>query len=147
MESTLSSSTTATVIGLSKTLSHSTTRAQILRNQLALITFRRTITGKKAEYRRSFRKFGSAAPLFGLSNVGGGVNPVRYRLACVSNSAASFASGGGAGHGGVYGGGGGGGGGDGGEVKANRIVAGVDDVSAVSSDVIILDVGVSIIFV
>lgn len=142
MESTLSSTAT-TVLGLSKTLTHSTIGSQILRNQLALLHLRRTTTAAaRAEFRRSSRKFASPTPLFGLRNVAGGG---LYRLGCVSNSAASFASGGGGVGGGVYSGGGGGGGGDGGEVKANPIVLGTDDVSAVSSDVIILDVGVSII--
>lgn len=67
------------------------------------------------------------------------VHPVRSRLQCVSSSAASFASGGG-GVGGIGGGGSGGGGGDGAlEEKASSVV----DVFESSSDVIILDVGVS----
>ncbi|KAI3805098.1 hypothetical protein L1987_27148 [Smallanthus sonchifolius] len=128
-------STTTTVFGLSKTLNYSTTGA---RSQLALLHLRRTTN---VEFRRSCMKLGSASPLFGRRNVGGGGLPmVRYRLACVSSSAASFSSGGGGFGGGVYGGGGGGGGGDGGEVKVNPISVAADDVSALSSDVIILDV-------
>ncbi|KVI01812.1 Cation-transporting P-type ATPase [Cynara cardunculus var. scolymus] len=105
---------------------------------------RRTIAATKADFRRPSRKLGSASPLFGFRNVGGGSVPlVGYRLECVSSSAASFASGGGGIGGGGYSGGGGGGGGgaDGGEVKATPIAGGADDVSALSSDVIILDVG------
>ncbi|KAK9077139.1 hypothetical protein SSX86_005475 [Deinandra increscens subsp. villosa] len=138
MESTLLAATTTTVFGLSKTLNYSTTTA---RGQLALLHLRRTTAAANAEFRRSCLKIGSAAPLFGRRSVGGGLPPVRSRLACVSSSAASFASGGGGFGGGVYGGGGGGGGGDGGEVKVNPIAVGADDASALSSDVIILDVG------
>nr|XP_043627717.1 copper-transporting ATPase PAA1, chloroplastic [Erigeron canadensis] len=142
MESTLSTASAA--IGFSKL-----TGAQSVRSQLALLNFHRITVGiAKAELRRL--KFGaaSASPvLFGLRNVSrggaGGVNSVRYRLSCVSNSAASFSTGSGGGGGGdVFGGsGGGGGGGDGGEVKANPVGVGGDDASAFSSDVIILDVG------
>lgn len=68
------------------------------------------------------------------------VRPCRARLQCISSSTASFGSGGG-GIGGV-GGGGGGGGGDGavnGEEKAKAVADGSES----STDVIILDVGVS----
>ena len=67
---------------------------------------------------------------------------VRTRLQCAGSSAASFASGGGGIGGGGSGGGGGGGGGEGGEPKA--VPLGAEDASSASSDVIILDVGVSI---
>ena len=73
------------------------------------------------------------------------VPPVRRRLECVASSAASFASGGGGGGGGVGGessGGGGGGGSDGGDAKANLVASGAQEVSALPSDVIVLDVGV-----
>lgn len=74
------------------------------------------------------------------------LRPVQRRFECVSSSAASFSSGGGA-SGGSDGNSGGGGGGDGssdaGEAKPNSVAGGADDVSALSSDVIILDVGVS----
>ncbi|KAL4580899.1 hypothetical protein LXL04_017105 [Taraxacum kok-saghyz] len=143
MESTLSATTATAVFGFTKTLNHSATAAQTLRSQLALFHVRRTTSATKAEFRRSSRKFASAYPLFGLRNASGGVPSLGYRLHCVSSSAGSFASlsgGGGIGGGGISegGGGGGGGGGDGGEVK---VAIGVTDASAVSSDVIILDVG------
>ncbi|GFY89140.1 hypothetical protein Acr_06g0010800 [Actinidia rufa] len=72
-----------------------------------------------------------------------------HRLGCVGSSAASFASvsgGGGGGGGGIGGSGGGGGDGasDGGEAESNSVVGGAEEVSALSPDVIILDVGVSI---
>ncbi|KAF8020023.1 hypothetical protein BT93_G0651 [Corymbia citriodora subsp. variegata] len=74
--------------------------------------------------------------------------PVRFRLRCVSSSAAPFGAFGGHGGGGGSGGGGGGGGrgGGGGGVdgedgKAKSVVDGAEEASAVSSDVIILDVG------
>lgn len=145
MESTLSATATTSLFGFSKALNYSTAGGQTLRNQLALFHVRRTITATKLDFRRSSRKLGSASPLFGFRNVGGGRVPlVGYRLECVSSSAASFASGGGGIGGGGYSGGGGGGGGggaDGGEVKATPIAGGADDISALSSDVIILDVG------
>lgn len=69
---------------------------------------------------------------------------------CVGSSAASFASSAGFGGGGEIGGSGGGGGGgdgaaDGGEGKPESVAVGSEEVSALSPDVIILDVGVSII--
>ncbi|KAI3702116.1 hypothetical protein L6452_27816 [Arctium lappa] len=143
MESTLSATATTSLLGFSKALNYSTAGGQTLRNQLALFHVRRTVTATKLDFRRSSRKLGSASPLFGFRNVGGGRVPlVGYRLECVSSSAASFASGGGGiGGGGYSGGGGGGGGADGGEVKATPIAGGAEDISALSSDVIILDVG------
>lgn len=148
MESTLSATTATAVFGLSKTLNHSVTGAQTLRSQLALFHIRRTTIATKAEFRRSSSKFASAYPLFGLRNVGGGVPLLRYRVECVSSSAsagsfASLSGGGGIGGGAHSEGGGGGGGGDGGEVKVNPIVT---DATGVSSDVIILDVFVSIYY-
>jgi Cu+-exporting ATPase len=61
----------------------------------------------------------------------------------VSNSAASFGPGGG-GFGGESGGGGGGGenGSDGGNAKGNLVAGGPEEASALSPDVIMLDVGV-----
>lgn len=72
--------------------------------------------------------------------------PIRRHLECVASSAASYASsGGGGGFGGESSGGGGGGGGesgsDGGDAKGNLVVGGAQEVSALSSDVIVLDVG------
>lgn len=75
--------------------------------------------------------------------------PALCRLACVSNSAASFASFGGGfpgndgGSGGSGGRGGGGGRSEDGKTTPNAVAGGVDDASVLSSDVIILDVGVS----
>ncbi|KAF3435020.1 hypothetical protein FNV43_RR22107 [Rhamnella rubrinervis] len=70
---------------------------------------------------------------------------VRCRLQCFSSSAASFASGGGdGGFGGESGGGDGGGGdqsGSDGNAKSKLVVDAGDEASALSSDVIILDVG------
>lgn len=67
-------------------------------------------------------------------------------LYCVSNASSSFTtSGGGNDSGGPFGGSGGGGGGDrsdGSDAKSNLTAGGTEDVSALSPDVIILDVGV-----
>lgn len=72
------------------------------------------------------------------------LRPSQRRSGCASLSASSFASGGGA-FGGGDGAGGSGGGGDGaaegGEAKPDAVAGEVDDVSALSSDVIVLDVG------
>ncbi|XP_021809358.1 copper-transporting ATPase PAA1, chloroplastic [Prunus avium] len=68
----------------------------------------------------------------------------RCRLGCVGSSAASFASGGGnGGFGGESGGSGGDGegGSGGGDAKSKVVAAGCDEISAVSTDVIVLDVG------
>ncbi|PQM32550.1 copper-transporting ATPase PAA1 chloroplastic [Prunus yedoensis var. nudiflora] len=68
----------------------------------------------------------------------------RCRLGCVGSSAASFASGGGnGGFGGESGGNGGDGegGSGGGDAKSKVVAAGCDEISAVSTDVIVLDVG------
>lgn len=77
------------------------------------------------------------------------LRPARSRLECVSSSAASFASGGGGlrGNDGSSGGGWGRGDGaaEGGEAKPAAVAGGADDVSALASDVIILDVGVSLL--
>lgn len=82
----------------------------------------------------------------------GTVDPHWIRFQCAASSAPSFASGGGGsdgidGNGGGGGGGGGGGEGDGaaegGEGKSTAVAAGAEDDSALSSDVIVLHVGVS----
>ncbi|KAL6211410.1 hypothetical protein ACLB2K_016636 [Fragaria x ananassa] len=71
--------------------------------------------------------------------------PTRRRLHCVASNQASFASGGGngcfGGESGGSGGDGGGGGSDGGDAKPNVVASGCDEASAVSTDVIMLDVG------
>ncbi|KAF5448501.1 hypothetical protein F2P56_029029 [Juglans regia] len=72
------------------------------------------------------------------------VPPVRSLPECVSSFASCFASGGGSGgrFGGENGGGGGGeNGSDGGDAKSNLVSEGAEEVSALSTDVIILDVG------
>ncbi|KAJ6963800.1 hypothetical protein NC652_002185 [Populus alba x Populus x berolinensis] len=70
---------------------------------------------------------------------------LRRRLECVSSSAGSFetSSSGGGGGGGEFGSGGGGGGSDGGDAESNSVAGavGAEEVSALSPDVIILDVG------
>lgn len=69
---------------------------------------------------------------------------LRRRLECVANSAAYFGTAGGGGDGSGSGGGGGGGGegtGDG-DLKAKLGAGAVDEPSALSADIIILDVGV-----
>ncbi|KAI8027527.1 hypothetical protein LOK49_LG02G03001 [Camellia lanceoleosa] len=68
------------------------------------------------------------------------VPPIRSRLQCVASSATSFASAGG-GVRGSDGGGDGDGASDSWEAKSNSVVGGSEDVSALSPDVIILDVG------
>lgn len=92
---------------------------------------------------RDFNRLGSCSLVRGLDSV----DLCRSRLQCIGSSAASFASDGG-GFGGIHGNGGGrGGGGDGaaegGESKPRSVVVGAGEASASSSDVIILDVGVS----
>lgn len=72
-----------------------------------------------------------------------------HRLRCVGNTTSPFASTGGDGGCGGECGSGGEGGGDGsdsGDAMSNSAAAGVEDASSASSDVIILDVGVSITF-
>ncbi|XP_076902012.1 copper-transporting ATPase PAA1, chloroplastic-like [Bidens hawaiensis] len=95
----------------------------------------------RTHLRRQLLTSSRTSSLLRLTNAGS-LPRVGFRLACVSSSAASFASGGGGYGGGAFGTGGRGGGGDGGgEVKVNPIAVGPDDASAVSADVIILDVG------
>ncbi|KAK3031485.1 hypothetical protein RJ639_035999 [Escallonia herrerae] len=147
MESTLSATTSSSsLLTLSKNLTpgtssfvsllhrhFSTTRpSRCLQGQLALPRFRRTGFHRSAEF-----------GLISLRGLVSAVPPVRHGPECVSSSAASFASGGGGFGGNRLGGddGGGGGASDGGEVKANAVAGGTDDASAMSSDVIILDVG------
>lgn len=76
--------------------------------------------------------------------------PIRRRLECVASNHASFSSGGGnGGFGGESGGSGGddGGSSDGGDAKSKVVASGGDEVSAVVTDVIILDVGVCNAFI
>lgn len=73
---------------------------------------------------------------------------LRRRLQCVSSSsAASLASGGGNGDFGGDSGGGDGGGSDGGNAKSKLVAGAGDEASALSSEVIILDVGVCFIHI
>ncbi|KAL6213800.1 hypothetical protein ACLB2K_013240 [Fragaria x ananassa] len=70
--------------------------------------------------------------------------PTRRRLHCVASNRAFASGGGNGGFGGESGGGGGdggGGGSDGGDAKSNVVASGCDEASAVSTDVIMLDVG------
>ncbi|XP_059648065.1 copper-transporting ATPase PAA1, chloroplastic [Cornus florida] len=120
----------------------STTRpTQCLRTRLVSLQLRRIFNG---EFRRS-NVFGSIScssnSLRSLCAVQ--VPPGRCRLGCVASSAASFASGAGGGDGGIGGRGGGDGDGasDGGEAKSNPTAVGSEEVSALSPDVIVLDVG------
>lgn len=78
-----------------------------------------------------------SAPFGFLRSLSAAVHTIR----CVSSSAPSFASSGGSGGGGGIGGGGGGDGSEGGNSKVGGVSGAADDVSALSPDVIILDVG------
>lgn len=140
MESTFPA--TSTLLTISKTLNRhfsSTSSTQRLRSHLVSVQLRRLFV---SEFPRS-----RALNAFSSSS-----NSLRClpRLDCVGSSAASFASSAGFGGGGEIGGSGGGGGGgdgaaDGGEGKPESVAVGSEEVSALSPDVIILDVGVSII--
>lgn len=151
MESTLSLHATAAATRLTLTKPLNSTCNPLFYNlhrrfyhsrssQLALLRLSRILINASAA--RGLNAFGSVS----LSRSFDGVvlRPVQRRFECVSSSAASFSSGGGA-SGGSDGNSGGGGGGDGssdaGEAKPNSVAGGADDVSALSSDVIILDVG------
>ncbi|KAF7127454.1 hypothetical protein RHSIM_Rhsim11G0136600 [Rhododendron simsii] len=149
MESTFSA-TTSTLLTMSKTLtptpnplflyrlhrhfSAARPAPQRLRSQLVSLRLTRLLT---SEFQRS-----RACNAASCSS-----NSLRLlsRLDCVASSAASFASsaGGGGGGGGIGGSGGGGGDGasDSGEGKPDSVAVGAEEVSALSPDVIILDVG------
>ncbi|XP_057987871.1 copper-transporting ATPase PAA1, chloroplastic isoform X3 [Hevea brasiliensis] len=132
MESAVSLSTSSlAVFTISKALNrHFITKSPSLLRTRALTSF---------YTRTSFPSSSSFGASFAL---------LPHPLHCVSNSYSSFAtSGGGTGSGGPCGGGGCGGGGgggdrsDGGDAKSNLSAGGAEDVSALPSDVIILDVG------
>lgn len=113
-------------------------------SQLSLLRLTRSLTAST----RGVNGFGSISSSRSLGSVV--LRPLHRRSGCASVSASSFASGGGAfggGDGNNASGGGGGGGGDGaaegGEAKPNAVSGEANDVSALSSDVIVLDVGVS----
>ncbi|EEF30897.1 copper-transporting atpase paa1, putative [Ricinus communis] len=135
MESTLCISTTAasfTLFKLSKALNrHFTLTKAAASSSSSSSLFTRRFTSFHSSS-SSLRSLCALSPL------------IRHRLACVSNSASSSFSAGGNGSGGPFGGDGGGGGGDrsdAGDSKSNLAAGGTEDVSALSPDVIILDVG------
>ncbi|GAB4853227.1 Polyamine N-acetyltransferase 1 [Ancistrocladus abbreviatus] len=145
MESTLSPS--AAVFTISKTLkeSHSS-----ISNPLKFHLHRQLSTNPLlAQFllrsRLSTRKLGSELhkgnAFSSLRYPRAAVPPGRSRLACISGSAPVFTSGGGGGGGGGTGGAGGGGGSESGDAKASDVSGAANDLSALSSDVIILDVG------
>ncbi|XP_012084586.1 copper-transporting ATPase PAA1, chloroplastic isoform X2 [Jatropha curcas] len=141
MESTLSLSTSSlTLFTISRALNrHFTNKTTSLllpthpvNRRLSSVYSPRNVSSSSSS---NLRRFYSLLPL------------LRRRSECVSNSASSFAtSGGGSGGGGLFGGDGNGGGGggegyDGGDGKSKLAAGAAEDVSALSSDVIILDVG------
>ncbi|KAL5562876.1 hypothetical protein UlMin_032623 [Ulmus minor] len=144
MESTLSISTTAStsLFTISKALNRGLSQPTLTRCLATRLVARRLsrIGSDSCGLRR--------LPLFdGLSlrtSLCAAEIPRRRRLECVSSSAASFASGGGSGGFGGEGGGGDGGGGsgsEGGDAKSKLVTGGAEEASAVTTDVIILDVG------
>ncbi|XP_057494523.1 copper-transporting ATPase PAA1, chloroplastic isoform X2 [Actinidia eriantha] len=144
MESTFS--TTTSLLSMAKTLNPSPNPlvARLHRHlsstrpgPLASLQLRRPFTA--AEFRRPKPLNSvcySSNSLRSLCGVG------VHRLGCVGSSVASFASvaGGDGGTGGSGGSGGGDGASDGGEAESNSVVGGAEEVSALSPDVIILDV-------
>nr|XP_027112853.1 copper-transporting ATPase PAA1, chloroplastic-like [Coffea arabica] len=152
MESTLSVTTTMAFLSLSKThnssssstspfISHLHRRFSPARpTQLLRLPLHRILPNNSLA---KSNRFGSIYLPRSLGAVE--LHPARSCLECVSYSAASFASGSGGFGGNDGSSGGGGGGGDssaeGGEVKPATVAAGADDISALASDVIVLDVG------
>ncbi|KAL6964281.1 Polyamine N-acetyltransferase 1 [Sarracenia purpurea var. burkii] len=154
MDSTFSA--TATLLTMSKTLNSTsnpivyrlhrqlsaTLPSQCLRSQLALLQLRRLFNG---EFQRSNALNSISYSSNSLRRLYSVVAPeVGTRLQCVGRSTASFASAAGGGRGGIGGdgdSGGGGGASGGGEAKSNSVVGGSEEISALSPDVIILDVG------
>uniref|UniRef100_A0A5B7C100 HMA domain-containing protein n=1 Tax=Davidia involucrata TaxID=16924 RepID=A0A5B7C100_DAVIN len=153
MESTLSATT---LFAISKTLNSnsspfisrlhrhvSTTPSHCLRSQLACLQLRRIFS---TEFRRSTALSSISYSSNSLRSLRAVPVPtsVSRRLECVASSAASFASGAGGG-GGAIGGSGGDGDGDGSsggwEAESKTVAGGSEEVSAISSDVIIIDVG------
>lgn len=112
-------------------------------SQLSLLRLTRILNAST----RGVNGFGSISSSRSLGSAV--LRPFQRRSGCVPVSASSFASGGGAfgggdGNNGSDGGGGGGdGAAEGGEAKPNAVSGEASDVSALSSDVIVLDVGVS----
>ena len=145
MESTLSvTTTTIALFTVSKALNRKLSRTpltQCLSTQLLTRSLRCISTNYQHYHHNPFASASSLRSLYAA------LPPIRRHLECVASSAASYASsGGGGGFGGESSGGGGGGGGesgsDGGDAKGNLVVGGAQEVSALSSDVIVLDVGV-----
>lgn len=147
MESTLSAATPTTValLAVSRTLNRRLSQTFLSQRLPSRLLARRLTSCLPSSYgfQRPNSPFSSSS-LRSLCLV----DPAgRFRLGCVGSSAASFASGGGnGGFGGESGGSGGDGegGSGGGDAKSKVVAAGCDEISAVSTDVIVLDVGVSI---
>ncbi|XP_040363785.1 copper-transporting ATPase PAA1, chloroplastic isoform X3 [Rosa chinensis] len=142
MESTLnaSTSTTLALLTVTKALNRRLCKIFPSHQPLASRLIARRLTCNYGGFHRQ-RPFSSSTPRRSLCVVD---PPTRRRLECVASNHASFASGGGnGGFGGESGGSGGDGGGssDGGDSKSKVVASGGDDVSAVSTDVILLDVG------
>ncbi|PON81896.1 P-type ATPase [Trema orientale] len=152
MESALSAMATASSTSLF-TISKALTRGSNNNNPAAAAALTQRLTARLVERRlgriyglyglhRSSVPFGGSAPssyLRSRTPIPAAELPVRRRFASV---VASFSSGGGdGGSGGFDGGEGGGNGSDGGDAKSNLAAGGAEEVSAVTTDVIILDVG------
>ncbi|KAM5562021.1 copper-transporting ATPase PAA1, chloroplastic [Rosa sericea] len=141
MESTLNASTSTTLALLTVTKALNRRLCKIFPSQpLASRLIDRRLTCNYGGFQRQ-RPLSSSTLRRSLCVVD---PPTRRRLQCVASNHASFASGGGnGGFGGESGGSGGDGGGssDGGDAKSKVVASGGDDVSAVSTDVIMLDVG------
>ncbi|PIA52175.1 hypothetical protein AQUCO_01000215v1 [Aquilegia coerulea] len=149
MESTLS---TTTLFTLTKTLTSSSSKHlnSNLNRQLARSLIHQTLQKRFNSGRIKCLNNGGfqkpvgfiSSPSIPLKNLYL-VTPISSRLASVSSSIATFASGGGSDgfNGGNSGGGGGGdGGSSGGEIKTKSVASESDELSALSPDVIILDV-------
>ncbi|ONH90545.1 hypothetical protein PRUPE_8G060400 [Prunus persica] len=144
MESTLSAATPTTValLAVSRTLNRRLSQTFLSQRLPSRLLARRLTSCLPSSYgfQRPNSPFSSSS-LRSLCLV----DPAgRFRLGCVGSSAASFASGGGnGGFGGESGGSGGDGegGSGGGDAKSKVVAAGCDEISAVSTDVIVLDVG------
>ncbi|VVA39611.1 PREDICTED: copper-transporting ATPase [Prunus dulcis] len=144
MESTLSAATPTTValLAVSRTLNRRLSQTFLSQRLPSRLLARRLTSCLPSSYgfQRPNSPFSSSS-LRSLCLV----DPAgRCRLGCVGSSAASFASGGGnGGFGGESGGSGGDGegGSGGGDAKSKVVAAGCDEISTVSTDVIVLDVG------
>ncbi|XP_008237377.1 PREDICTED: copper-transporting ATPase PAA1, chloroplastic [Prunus mume] len=144
MESTLSAATPTTValLTVSRTLNSRLSQTILSQRLPSRLLTRRLTSCLPSSYgfQRPNSPFSSSSlrSLYLVDPAG------RCRLGCVGSSAASFASGGGnGGFGGESGGSGGDGdgGAGGGDAKSKVVAAGCDEISAVSTDVVVLDVG------